>query len=68
MEWIRSDAPCPREVVYNASRALLTAAIRSFTGYLTVEEYCDACEENNMPTCYIRIDVAHFIKTYANFF
>lgn len=66
MEWIRSGAPCPREVVCDASRALLTAAVRSFTGYLYIEEYSDACKDS-LPTCYIRIDVAHFIKTYANF-
>lgn len=68
MEWIRSGALCPREVVCDASRALLTTAARSFTGYLTIEEYSDACKNNNnLPLCYIRIDVAHFIKTYANF-
>jgi len=67
MEWIRSGAPCPREVVCDANRALLTAAVRCFTEYLTVEEYSDACKENNLPVCYIRIDVAHFMKTYANF-
>jgi len=44
MEWIRSGAPCPREVVCDANRALLTAAVRCFTGYLTVEEYSDACK------------------------
>ena len=67
MEWIRSGAPRPREVVCDASRALLTATVRCFTGYFTLEEYCDTCKEDNLPTCYIRIDVAHFIKTYANF-
>jgi len=67
MEWIRSGAPCPREAVCDASRALLTAVVRSFTGYFTIEEYSDACKTNNLPLCYIRIDVAHFIKTDANF-
>lgn len=65
MEWIRSGAPCPHEAVCDASRALLTAVVRSFTGYFTIEEYSDACKTNNLPLCYI--DVAHFIKTYANF-
>lgn len=49
------------------SRALLTAAVRSFTNYFTLDEYADACKENDLPACYIRIDVAHFIKKYANF-
>jgi len=42
MEWIRSGAPRPREVVCDFSRALLTAAIRSFINYSTLEEYIDA--------------------------
>jgi len=42
MDWIRSDAPHPREVVCDANRALLIVAVRSFTGYLTPEEYSDA--------------------------
>lgn len=67
VEWIRSGAPRPREVVCDYSRALLTAAVRSFTNYFTLDEYADACIENTLPTCYIRIDVAHFIKKYVNF-
>jgi len=62
MEWIRSGAPRPREVVCDFSRALLTAAIRSFTNYSTLEEYAYAFKEDNLPVCYVRIDVAHFIK------
>jgi len=61
MEWIRSGAPCPREVVCDANRALLTAAVRCFTGYLTVEEYSDACKENNLPVCYIRMWMWHIL-------
>lgn len=67
MEWTRSGAPRPREVVCDFSRALLTAAVRSFTNYFTLDKYADACKENNLPACYIRFDVAHFIKKYANF-
>lgn len=67
MEWIRSGAPRPREVVCDFSRALLTAAIRSFTNYATLGEYTDAYKEGNLPACYIRINVAHFIKKYSNF-
>jgi len=67
MEWTRSGAPRPREVVCDFSRALLTTAVRNFTNYFTLDEYADGCKENNLPACYIRIDVAHFIKKYANF-
>lgn len=66
MEWVRSGVPQPREVVCDFSRALLTAAVRSFTSYSTLDEYADACKED-LPACYIRIDVAHFIKKYSNF-
>jgi len=67
--WNGFDAPCPREVVCDASHALLITAVRSFTGYLTLEEYSNACKGNILPVCYtsIRIDVAHFVKIYANF-
>lgn len=67
MEWIRSGAPRSREVVCDFSRALLTAAIRSFTNYSTLDEYADAFKEGNLPACYIRIDVAHFIKNIQTF-
>lgn len=67
LEWIRLGALRPQEVVCDFSRALLTAAIRCFTGYLTLEDYSDACKNSQLPRCYIRIDVAHFIKKYSNF-
>jgi len=41
--------------------------IRSFSGHLTVEDYVDACKKVHVPDCYVRIDVAHFIKKYASF-
>jgi len=67
IEWIRTGTPRPREVVCDFSIALLKAAVRSFTEYMTLEQYTDVCKNVNMPDCYIRIDVAHFIKIYANF-
>ncbi|CAL1671883.1 unnamed protein product [Lasius platythorax] len=65
MEWCRIGAPHPKEVVTDASRALLTAVIKEFTCYPTIERYADACR-NTIPDCYIRIDVAHFMKTYSD--
>lgn len=65
MEWCRLGAPRPKEVVTDASRALLTAVIKEFTSYPTIEQYADACH-HTIPDCYIRIDVAHFVKTYSN--
>lgn len=49
----------------DASRALITAVIKEFTSYLTIERYTDACWIT-VPDCYIHIDIAHFIKTYSN--
>lgn len=66
-EWIRLGAPRPQEVVCDFSRALLTATIPCFAGHLTLEGYSDACKDDQLPMCYIRIDVAHFIKKYSNF-
>lgn len=61
MEWCRMGAP--KEIVTDASRALLTAVIKEFTSYPTIERYADGCR-NMVPVCYIRIDVVHFIKIF----
>lgn len=60
-------APYLREVVVDFSKALLNAVIRCFTSYTIIKDYANACKNKTMPKCYIRIDVAHFIKMYANF-
>lgn len=64
-EWIRSGASVPKEVVCDSSKALLIAIIRAFTGYRNIEDYADAFKNSNLHKCYIRIDVAHFIKLYS---
>lgn len=68
MEWIKSGASIPKEVVTDGSRALQTAVISAFTGYFTIEQYADACQGPIMPPCYVRLDNAHFIKIYSSFF
>lgn len=65
-EWIRLGAPIPKEFTCDGSYAILNAAVQTFTRFFTVKEYAAACE-NELPSCYIRLDVAHFIKLYANF-
>lgn len=64
-EWLRSGASAPKEVICDSSRALLIAIIRAFTGYLNIDDYADAFRNSNLPKCYVRIDVAHFIKQYS---
>jgi len=54
--------------VCDSSRALLSACCLAFATFNTVEAYADACMTANMPRAYIRIDVAHYIKNWDNFF
>lgn len=42
LEWVRSGAPPPKEVVCDSSKALLTAAIRAFAHYSCIEQYVNA--------------------------
>lgn len=58
--------PPPKEAVTDSSRDLLTAIVRTFAGFTTIEKYCDAYLKSNLPDCFVRIDVAHFIKNYAD--
>jgi len=66
LEWSRMGAPYPREVVVDSSKALLNAVVRCFTSHATIKDYANACKNKIMPECYIRTDVAHCIKMYAN--
>lgn len=66
VQWIRSGVPLPKETVADASRALQTAIVRTFCGYKTIEQYCDVFLTKELPDCYNRIDVAHFLKIYSN--
>lgn len=69
--WLNCDIPKPKEAVCDHSIALLSALVKSFTQYSTLQDYLRACArlltENEfdyhaIPRCFIRIDVAHFIK------
>lgn len=64
-EWIRSGAPSPNEIVIDGGRALLTGAIRAFTNYATINDYADACHAPTLPSCYVRMDNAHYIHTWV---
>lgn len=63
--WIKSGAPCPREVVCDGSAALMNAAARVFCMNQNIREYARRIIHGHIPPCYIRYDVAHFIQTYA---
>lgn len=74
------DLPFPKEIVIDGSAALLLSVIRVFTQFNTTRQYLDNCHNllnqlslnkdstiiHNLalPTCYIRNDVAHIVKTF----
>lgn len=69
--WLKCDIPKPKEAVCDHSIALLSAIVKSFTQYSTLQDYLIACAQllketelnyHGLPRCFIRIDVAHFIK------
>lgn len=68
IEWIRDGAPCPKQVITDMSLALMAAVVRAFTQYNNLKSYITTCfklltyAEGNLPTCFIRCDVAHVIK------
>lgn len=59
----RQGAPAPREFVCDGSRALLNAAVHTYSGYVNIEEYANSME-TSIITTRIRMDVAHFLNVY----
>lgn len=49
----------------DANEAQLVAAINSFTNYKTVAEHENVCRRDMVPSCYVQIDVAHFMHISA---
>ena len=66
LQWTQSVAPFPKEVVCDESVALLTEVIKAFTGRFTINDHI-ASYDKELPVCYVRIDVAHFLNLYAKF-
>lgn len=70
--WLSCNIPKPRQTVCDQSLALLSAITQCFTQYSSLQNYIQVCGDlltdqipNNshwLPKCFIRIDVAHFIK------
>jgi len=71
-KWMSSDVPNPKETVCDQSIALLSAISRCFTQYSSLKDYIQICadivfkklpsDSYWLPKCFIRVDVAHFIK------
>lgn len=68
IEWIRDGALCPKQIITDMSLALMAAVVRAFTQYNNLKSYISACfklltcAKEDLPTCFIRCDVAHIIK------
>lgn len=66
-EWLRCGGKIPCEVITDFSFALLNAVTRAFNS-CSLPQYIKTClkylncEEVTMPTCRIRLDIAHVIK------
>lgn len=64
--------PQPKHTVCDQSLALLSAIVQSFTQYSSLHDYLTVCAEllkediavdsHWLPRCFVRVDVAHFIK------
>lgn len=71
-KWTSTDVIKPKETVCDNSVALLSAIVKSFTQYSSLQHYVKVCADlltNEidqtsylLPKCFVRIDVAHFIK------
>lgn len=65
--WLE-DFKLPKEVTIDASMALKKSCSMSFASCKNIREYLSKCfdvlmnKETELPSCYIRLDTAHFIK------
>jgi hypothetical protein len=73
LNWLNCGVPFPKQSVCDQSLALLSAIVKCFTQYSSLHDYVRACasllngdiatESYWVPRCFVRIDIAHFIKT-----
>lgn len=62
------DFQCPHEVVVDDSGALLKACAKTFANCRNTNDYISKCysvldsSTNELPECFIRLDVSHFVK------
>lgn len=69
MHLVKCSVKAPKMVVSDQSLALMSALVQSFTQYDSLEQYLQISFQsvmntgpNNMPLCYIRNDINHFVK------
>jgi len=66
--WMRCGVKAPKVVICDQSLDFMSALVQAFTEYLILEKYFEVCfrmvvlkEDVNLPNCYLRNDVNHFI-------
>lgn len=70
-EWLRLGGEIPNEFVSDMAMAIIGAAVRAFSCRPSVVDYINSLfkllngEEEIIPKCFVRIDIAHFIKNVA---
>lgn len=70
-EFLRLGGSIPREYCVDMSLALLTAGVNAFTEYSNLADYMNAVfalwidDTKPTPSCFIRIDIAHLMKSVA---
>lgn len=70
LEWRRNGALPPKEIVTDFSMALINAVCTTFSGcsegtssYIQrCMNYLNKSEGYNLPSCFIRVDIAHILK------
>lgn len=72
-EWVKYGAPCPKIVVMDQSLALMSASVKSFTQYSSLNMYLDVCSswiigDNKypLPITMIRNDFNHIMKLLSS--
>lgn len=67
--WLQCGVKAPKMAISDQSMAIMSALVQSFTQYKSFEEYLEVCfnlitnqNEINIPTCYIRNDINHFVN------
>ncbi|CAI6376027.1 unnamed protein product [Macrosiphum euphorbiae] len=72
-EWVKDGAPCPKIVVMDQPLALMSASVKSFTQYSSLNMYLDVCSswiigDNKypLPTTMIRNDFNHIMKLLSS--
>jgi len=66
--WLKCNVKPPKVVISDQSLALISGLVQAFTQYSSLDRYMNACfslvvknEDIEIPLCYIRNDINHFI-------